>query len=79
MPTSLDLEEKKAFENSTAEQQQQRPRRPSTQDTLDPEIQNEDTQDEEAVLEPELPPPPDGGLHAWLKVFGGFLIYINIW
>jgi hypothetical protein len=26
-----------------------------------------------------LPPPPDGGLHAWLKVFGGFLIYINIW
>ncbi|KAF2205865.1 MFS general substrate transporter [Delitschia confertaspora ATCC 74209] len=29
--------------------------------------------------EPQLPPPPDGGLHAWLKVFGGFLIYINIW
>ncbi|KAF2751886.1 MFS general substrate transporter [Sporormia fimetaria CBS 119925] len=26
-----------------------------------------------------LPPPPDGGLHAWLKVLGGFLIYINIW
>ncbi|KAK3216827.1 hypothetical protein GRF29_1g1095849 [Pseudopithomyces chartarum] len=27
----------------------------------------------------QLPPPPDGGLHAWLKVFGGFLVYINIW
>jgi hypothetical protein len=26
-----------------------------------------------------LPPPPDGGVHAWLKVFGGFLVYINIW
>lgn len=26
-----------------------------------------------------IPPPPDGGLHAWLKVFGGFMIYINIW
>lgn len=27
----------------------------------------------------QLPAPPDGGLHAWLKVFGGFLVYINIW
>lgn len=27
----------------------------------------------------QLPQPPDGGLHAWLKVVGGFLIYINIW
>jgi len=26
-----------------------------------------------------LPVPPDGGLHAWLKVFGGFFIYVNIW
>ena len=23
--------------------------------------------------------PPDGGMHAWLKVLGGFLIYSNIW
>jgi MFS family permease len=29
---------------------------------------------------PSLPhEPPDGGLHAWLKVLGGFLIYSNIW
>ena len=26
-----------------------------------------------------IPPAPDGGLHAWLKVFGGFFIYVNIW
>jgi MFS family permease len=29
---------------------------------------------------PSLPHvPPDGGLHAWLKVLGSFLIYSNIW
>lgn len=27
----------------------------------------------------QLPEPPDGGLDAWLKVFGGFLMYSNIW
>lgn len=33
-----------------------------------------------AIQDPASPPlPPDGGLHAWLKVFGGFMIYINIW
>ncbi|KAF2643312.1 MFS general substrate transporter [Massarina eburnea CBS 473.64] len=32
-----------------------------------------------SVVESQPPPPPDGGLHAWLKVFGGFLVYINIW
>jgi hypothetical protein len=26
-----------------------------------------------------LAEPPDGGLNAWLKVFGSFLIYSNIW
>jgi len=31
------------------------------------------------TAESTIPPPPDGGLHAWLKVFGGFMIYINIW
>lgn len=47
----------------------------------------ETAQDKEAQLdarstrttESTIPPPPDGGLHAWLKVFGGFMIYINIW
>lgn len=48
---------------------------------------NEIAQDKEAqadarstlTAESVIPPPPDGGLHAWLKVFGGFMIYINIW
>lgn len=31
------------------------------------------------TAESGLPPAPDGGLHAWLKVLGGFLIYMNIW
>lgn len=25
------------------------------------------------------PPPPDGGLKAWLQVFGGFLLVLNTW
>lgn len=31
---------------------------------------------------PEISPysaPPDGGFNAWMKVFGSFLIYSNIW
>lgn len=30
------------------------------------------------TTESVIPPPPDGGLHAWLKVFGGFMIYVRI-
>ncbi|KAE8824761.1 hypothetical protein PTNB73_07353 [Pyrenophora teres f. teres] len=52
-----------------------------------PRRSDEAAQDKEAQLdarstvtaESAIPPPPDGGLHAWLKAFGGFLIYINIW
>ena len=29
------------------------------------------------TTESVIPPPPDGGLHAWLKVFGGFMIYVR--
>lgn len=29
------------------------------------------------TTESVIPPPPDGGLHAWLKVFGGFMIYVH--
>ncbi|PVH97936.1 MFS monocarboxylate transporter-like protein [Periconia macrospinosa] len=36
-------------------------------------------EDADSLAESQLPPAPDGGLHAWLKVLGGFLIYINIW
>lgn len=31
------------------------------------------------TTESVMPQAPDGGLHAWLKVFGGFFIYVNIW
>jgi hypothetical protein len=52
-----------------------------------PEPETSTSQDKEAqtdahstlATETAIPPPPDGGLHAWLKVFGGFMIYINIW
>ncbi|KAF2022134.1 MFS general substrate transporter [Aaosphaeria arxii CBS 175.79] len=36
-------------------------------------------EDEAQSVRSELPRAPDGGLHAWLKVFGGFLLYMNIW
>ncbi|KAL6712447.1 hypothetical protein ACN47E_000324 [Coniothyrium glycines] len=69
--------------------------RPSTTEEVVAEEQDSDhadhVHDKEAQLdersalsrtvtaESVIPPPPDGGLHAWLKVFGGFMIYINIW
>ncbi|KAF2270995.1 MFS general substrate transporter [Lojkania enalia] len=71
MSSSLDFQEKKAHEGIIADQQQDRL---STQ-----EIGDEEQQDRDSPAGDALPPPPDGGLHAWLKVLGGFLIYINIW
>lgn len=72
MSNSLDLEEKKAIKEIRPEVQKGSPS--LSKETLDPEVP-----DEASIAESQLPPPPDGGLHAWLKVFGGFLIYINIW
>ena len=41
---------------------------------------DDESHDTQSVAGSQFPlPPPDGGLHAWLKVLGGFLIYINIW
>lgn len=75
MSTSLEFEEKKAFEAAELDEQHQR------LSTAVP--QNDGKADDEASQAPtqdtQLPPPPDGGLHAWLKVLGGFLVYINIW
>lgn len=84
-----DEKEKKEYGTSVLNEE----RRPSTQETrlsldLDPEVVPAELAPGSAVLEKEgeeggvqerLPPPPDGGLHAWLKVFGGFLVYINVW
>lgn len=83
MPSSLDFEEKKAFDASPTESAQQN--RPLTQETQDVETQGDEHHDVADIatvastIESQFSPPPDGGLHAWLKVFGGFLIYINIW
>ncbi|OCL04162.1 MFS general substrate transporter [Glonium stellatum] len=38
-----------------------------------------DPENNSASTPAQLPTAPDGGLHAWLKVLGGFLVYINIW
>lgn len=61
MPPSTDFENKKVLGVITAEQQQARH---SIQDTRDQE-----KQDAVSTTDAQLPPPPDGGLHAWLKVF----------
>jgi hypothetical protein len=54
----------------------------------EPKHENEVHRDPEKDLNPlstavttesVIPQAPDGGLHAWLKVFGGFFIYVNIW
>ncbi|KAF2476390.1 MFS general substrate transporter [Lindgomyces ingoldianus] len=72
---SLDFKEK-AFEGITAEKPPST-RRLSTR--LSHNVKAATGPTIEPALEPKLPTPPDGGLHAWLKVVGGFLIYINIW
>lgn len=74
MSTPAENESKAAYEGSITEQQQ---RQVSAKEPH--EVQSDDTQDALSRVESQLPPPPDGGLHAWLKVLGGFLIYINIW
>ncbi|KAH7402456.1 major facilitator superfamily domain-containing protein [Pyrenochaeta sp. MPI-SDFR-AT-0127] len=90
MPSSSHLDDKRGLENESVEHEEGS--RPST---AEQDIRNELRirdgagvgPDKEAQLdarstittESAIPPPPDGGLHAWLKVFGGFMIYINIW
>lgn len=91
MTALSDIEEKEKKDGTSVLNEE---RRPSTQETrlsLDPEVVPAELAPGSAVLEKEgegegegeeqqrLPPPPDGGLHAWLKVFGGFLVYINVW
>lgn len=88
MSSRLSLGDKHVIEDNSVECEDYS--RPSTTEDVLPEQQNESNnalQDKEAQLdarstrtiESAIPPPPDGGLHAWLKVFGGFMIYINIW
>ncbi|RYN39645.1 hypothetical protein AA0113_g8681 [Alternaria arborescens] len=86
-----DVEEKHAIEDKAVSQEDIS--RPSSSIPNELNQQNEPVQNHEPVEDKEaqidarstmttesaIPPPPDGGLHAWLKVFGGFMIYINIW
>jgi hypothetical protein len=74
MANSLDYEEKKVVGDVGDEHPHARSLTPSI---ADPEVPEHDI--ELQRTQSALPPPPDGGLHAWLKVFGGFFIYINIW
>jgi hypothetical protein len=92
MSSSLDLEEKKPVaggSQSTEEHVVSRPTSATNYRHMDEEKQEHSIHENaEADRNPlsravtsdsVIPPPPDGGLHAWLKVFGGFFIYVNIW
>ncbi|KAF2000247.1 MFS general substrate transporter [Amniculicola lignicola CBS 123094] len=70
MPDPLHFEEKKAINGDVVDNEEQRLSTPGSLERV---------QDEGPGPDAQLPDPPDGGLHAWLKVLGGFLIYINIW
>jgi hypothetical protein len=93
MSHSLDLDDKRPVESSTnttiEEQVISQP--PLTQHEHQQDLEKQDQVVNEGggpnlklastvTTESAIPPPsPDGGLHAWLKVFGGFFIYVNIW
>jgi hypothetical protein len=92
MAPSLDLPEKKRTGGSSISTEEHVVSTPiSAQEYLSVDVEkqgNEIHEDAEPNLNPlstavttdsVIPPPPDGGLHAWLKVFGGFFIYVNIW
>jgi hypothetical protein len=91
MPTQPSLEDKHVIEDNSTEQEEYSRAASSSRDDVhrqeEPERNDAVDEDKEAQLdarstrttESAIPPPPDGGLHAWLKVFGGFMIYINIW
>jgi hypothetical protein len=93
MSSHTDKEETHVIPDKSVSQEGEGYSRPSSSDPdhihQQEELEHPDelAQDKEAQIdarstpttESAIPPPPDGGLHAWLKVFGGFLIYINIW
>jgi MFS family permease len=42
-------------------------------------VDKEKLSQEQPVLAPQVGPPPDGGLMAWLQVVGGFFAFFNSW
>ena len=93
MLSRTDEEEAQVTSSKSISQQEEEYSRPSSSgpdhihQQEESEQPNDLAQDNKAPIdarstlttESAISPPPDGGLHAWLKVFGGFLIYINIW
>ena len=89
MPSSIHSKDKQTFKNDLVESQ--KTSRPSSakeavettphdeEKGIEPVQATEEPFDARSTKTTEslLPPPPDGGLHAWLKVFGGFMIYVR--
>ncbi|CAI6336094.1 unnamed protein product [Periconia digitata] len=75
---TLEYGEKKVFGEPSQEGEHAVYEQEPDQNTS-PAPTDEEHLDARSIAESQLPPAPDGGLHAWLKVVGGFLIYINIW
>jgi hypothetical protein len=85
MPPSVHSKDKEVFTSDLVESQDTS--RPSSAEEAEASPRHDE---EKGIQHPEktfdarstkttesvIPPPPDGGLHAWLKVFGGFLIYV---
>lgn len=61
--------------------------RTQTEDTLRPTTPVEDALNAEGPSpseakppkEPEVEPPPNGGLNAWMQVAGSFFLFFNCW
>ncbi|RMZ72243.1 Major facilitator superfamily domain general substrate transporter [Pyrenophora seminiperda CCB06] len=95
MASQSDVDEKHGFADKANSQEEEDDSRPSlashgehVQQQAEPARSDEVVaEDKESQIDARstvtarsaIPPPPDGGVHAWLKVFGGFMIYINIW
>ena len=86
MPSSVDSRDRQPFKSDLVESQGHS--RPSSSKVEESQHHDEEKGVEPTgfpekafdtrstkTTESVIPPPPDGGLHAWLKVFGGFMIY----
>lgn len=79
MSSTLVEQEKKVYEDATVEQEDQGDQGLSSQELSAHESASTYEGEPVAATQSPFPKAPDGGFHAWLKVFGGFMIYINIW
>lgn len=89
MPSSVHSKDEHVFKSNLFESQEIS--RPSSAEVVEESVSQDEEKGIEPVQNAEtpfdarstkttesvIPPPPDGGLHAWLKVFGGFMIYVR--